>query len=68
MIRVDGHKNLYRDEISGAIVNTDTNAYDEYCRLREKRRKEKNEIDLLKTELSEIKTLLYRLIEKNGSL
>jgi len=68
MIRVDGHKNLYRDENSGAIVNTDTNAYNEYCRLKEKRQKEKNEIDLLKTEISEIKTLLYKLLEKNGSI
>ena len=28
MIKVEGHKNLYRDERSGAIVNCDDVAYD----------------------------------------
>lgn len=30
MIRVEGHKNLYRDERTGAIVNCDDIAYDNY--------------------------------------
>ena len=30
MIPVEGHKNLFRDEKSGAIVNTDTFGYSEY--------------------------------------
>ena len=30
MIRVEGHKNLYRDEKSGAIVNCDTTSYNQY--------------------------------------
>jgi len=67
-MKVDGHKNLYRDENSGAIVNTDTSAYNEYCKLRERKRKEKTEIDLLKNEISEIKSLLYQLLQKNGSI
>ena len=30
MIRVDGHKHLYRDEKSGAIINTDSHGYSQY--------------------------------------
>ena len=33
MIKVEGHKNLYRDERSGAIVNCDDVAYDNYVCL-----------------------------------
>ena len=34
MIPVEGHKNLFRDEKSGAIVNTDTFGYSDYKRER----------------------------------
>ena len=30
MIPVEGHKNLFRDENSGAIINRDKNAYNDY--------------------------------------
>ena len=30
MIRVEGHKNLFRDENSGAIIDTDNRAYASY--------------------------------------
>ena len=29
MIPVEGHKNLYRDENSGAILNTDSSGYNQ---------------------------------------
>ena len=30
MIPVEGHKNLYRDEKSGAIINTDSHGFSQY--------------------------------------
>tara|TARA_B100000700_G_scaffold301267_1_gene370359 strand:+ start:623 stop:817 length:195 start_codon:yes stop_codon:yes gene_type:complete len=64
MLRVDGHKNLYRDDSSGAIVNTDTVSYKQYMRLKEKKKNEKQEIDRLRSELDEIKSLLKELQHK----
>ena len=65
MIRVEGQKNLYRDD-SGAIVNTDTEQYNPYVRLREKRKSEKKEISDIKKEIEELKSLLEEVL-KNGS-
>ena len=65
MIRVEGQKNLYRDN-SGAIVNTDTAQYNQYVRLREKRKLEKKEIVEIKQEIEELKSLLKEVL-KNGS-
>ena len=66
MIPVNGHKNLYRDENTGAIINCDSFEYSQYISNREKRKKEKelykSEIDNLKNEVSEIKSLLKELI------
>ena len=64
MQRVDGHKNLYRDQ-SGAIVNIDTNEYNQYVRLRSDKKQQKDEIEELKKDIDEIKSLLRSLI--NGS-
>ena len=62
MIRVEGHKNLYRDESSGAIINHDTNGYSEYIKMRDLKRSQKDEIDKLKNEITEIKSLLKELV------
>tara|TARA_E500000331_G_scaffold303103_1_gene305372 strand:+ start:3382 stop:3573 length:192 start_codon:yes stop_codon:yes gene_type:complete len=60
MLRVEGHKNLYRNDI-GAIVNTDTVEYNQYKRLKNKRQSEKDEIDRLKSEIDDIKEMLKEL-------
>ena len=41
MIPVEGHKNLFRDEKSGAIVNTDTHEYFQYVKMRSEKQKQK---------------------------
>jgi hypothetical protein len=64
MIRVEGHKNLYRDEESGAILNTDSVGYSEYFKQREIRKRERGEIKNLKNEISEIKSLLRELLDR----
>ncbi len=60
MIRVEGHKNLYRND-TGAIVNTDTIEYNQYLRLKDRRQSEKNELNRLRSEIDEIKLMLKEL-------
>ena len=66
MIQVEGHKHLYRDENTGAIVNCDTSGYMRYKKMRNKKLIEKSEIDSLKCEIDTLKGLLNDLIQKNS--
>ena len=61
MKRVEGHKHLFRED-SGAIVNNDTHQYNEYIRMRTERRRQREEIEGLKNDISEIKSLLMEII------
>ena len=63
MIPVEGHKNLFRDENSGAIVNCDDVAYDNYVRSLKTSEKKKNEIDQMKSDIQDIKDALKDLKE-----
>ena len=70
-IKVAGHDSLARDIRSNAIVNTSKNEYQIYMnriRSREQQsdeiRNTVKEINLLKQELFEIKTLLKEVIKK----
>ena len=65
MIRVEGHKNLYRDEKSGAIINCDTTAYNNYLNIKNQKELQKSEIDQMKNDIEEIKSLLKQFLEKN---
>ena len=66
MIKVDGHQNLYRDEISGAIINTDSSTYNQYVSSLEKSRIQKEEMAKMKNDIDEIKSLLKLLtMDKN---
>ena len=64
MIRVEGHKNLYRDENSGAIINTDSHGYSQYKKSRNIKLTQKEEIDSMKKDIEEIKNLLRLIVEK----
>jgi hypothetical protein len=65
MIPVDGHPNLYRDAQTGAIINCDTLSYNKYVASLQKRESDKKEIENIKKDIGEIKSLLRELI--NGS-
>ena len=68
MIKVEGHSHLYRDETTGAIINCDDNGYDQYIKSLNYRKNQKEELDNMKKELDEIKSLLKVLVEgKNNS-
>ena len=62
MIKVEGYQNLYRDERSGAIVNTDSMAYNQYVTSLEQRELQKKEISEIKNDIDEIKSLLRNLL------
>ena len=64
MIPVEGHKHLYRDERSGAIINTDSHGYSQYKKTRNIRLTQKEEIDGMKKDIEEIKNLLRLIVEK----
>ena len=61
MIKVEGHQNLYRDEKSGAIVNCDSMAYNQYVNSIDQRNFQKRELDKMKEDINEIKLLLRKL-------
>ena len=65
MIRVEGYPNLYRDEQTGAIVNCDTMAYTNYVTSLNKRDSQKRELDEMRNDINEIKSILRELL--NGS-
>jgi len=65
MIRVKGHTNLYRDENSGAIINCDSVAYNQYLNLVNNRDCQKKEINKMKKDIDEIKSLLQELLNES---
>ena len=70
MLRVEGSKTLYRDQ-SGAIVNTDREAYLAYKKRRaSSKRKEEtieslgNQLKEAKSEIDELKSLIKEFLNK----
>ena len=70
LVRVRDHKHLVRDLESGAIFNTDMKVAEGLRMAKKNRQKTKdqletntNDINSIKTELSEIKTMLRTLID-----
>lgn len=71
VLKVEGSTSLVRDTNSGAILNIDKDEYNLYLArkrtLREQAAKieqQNSEINSLRNEMSELKTLLKQLIEK----
>ena len=64
MIPVEGHKNLFRDEKTNAIINTDTIGYENYMRMRRRNDDKQAEMDAMKKELETLKSMLNELASK----
>lgn len=62
LIHVDGHPNLFRDKKTGAIINSDNTAYNQYLNGVSNRMNMKKEIENLKSDISEIKSLLKQIL------
>lgn len=65
MIKVEGYPNLYRDENTGAIINCDTTSYNQYVNSLSKKELDRQELNQMKKDIDEIKSLLQELV--NGS-
>jgi hypothetical protein len=70
ILKVSGHDDLVRDTSSNAIVNTNMSGYAEYVNRRKAIQQEKEviaqqgeEINNIKSELSEIKQMLTTLLK-----
>ena len=70
-LRVEGYENLVRDTTSNAVINSSTSEFKIYMakyRAREQQsdelRKACKEINNLKAELREIKSLITKVLEK----
>jgi len=65
MIPIEGYSHLFRDENSGAIVNCNTAEYEHYLKIKKLKTTQKEDIENLKSEVSEIKSLLMELINES---
>lgn len=66
-IKVKNEDGLYRDSDTGAIINTDRSAFEKYKKSRNKFHNMEQELDYVKGELDEIKSLLKELLRSNGT-
>ena len=64
MIPIKDTKNLFRDEKSGAVINTDTNGYTQYKKMRSNKQSQREELDRIKEDIEEIKLLLKQIASK----
>ena len=64
MIPVEGHKNLFRDEKTGAIINMDLSGYNNYMSDKRRNSDKKAEMDAMKEELETLKSMLNDLASK----
>jgi hypothetical protein len=66
-VKVKDHEDLVREKNNSAILNVDADALSKYKMRRELERKRNEEIDELKKDVSEIKSLLLQMIDKEGN-
>lgn len=60
---------IVRDTTNGALLNRDNDSLNAYKKLKKKNAESeemKSKVNNMEKEISEIKTLLYKLLEKNG--
>ena len=64
-LKVEGHPGLVRDPESGAILNINTSELEQRSKVKSAKRKERERVDKLESEIGEIKYLLQQLLEKS---
>tara|TARA_R100000426_G_scaffold73262_1_gene51099 strand:+ start:2756 stop:2959 length:204 start_codon:yes stop_codon:yes gene_type:complete len=64
MIPVEGHKNLFRDEKTGAIINMDASGYSNYMSDKRRNSDKQSELDSMKKEIETLKSMLIELSSK----
>ena len=70
---IEGHSDLIKDMHSKAVINTNRSAYlavvqrkKNFLAQKDSLRDATREINILKSEMHEIKSLLIKLVEKDG--
>mgnify|MGYP001353098803 FL=1 len=67
MPKIKGKEHLVKDEYSKAVINTDKDAYTLYKRRKTIMQTKNDEIQQLKSEVSELKIMMTQVLEKcNG--
>jgi len=64
-IPVKGYPNLYRDDETGAIINCDSTGYDQYMIAKNRKNSQRKEIDELKKDVGEIKSILQEILNES---
>lgn len=63
-IPVSDHPNLVRDKSSKAIINTDTNAFQQYLEAKATRLSKEQKIENLEKDVKDMKKILEQILEK----
>ena len=63
-IKVKDSGSLYRDEASGAILNCSDSEYDNYLKLKQKKLQEAYEMNKLKDDVDELKSMMKLILSK----
>tara|TARA_B100000287_G_scaffold367213_1_gene362845 strand:+ start:2304 stop:2573 length:270 start_codon:yes stop_codon:yes gene_type:complete len=74
LIPVDNREGWFRDPDSNAVVNCNKSQYDQYMASYNKRHKKEKEfsalqtdVDTLKSDISDMKSMLLQLVEKQNA-
>ena len=63
-IKVKDSNSLYRDEESGAILNCNDAAYNNYLKMKQNKLNEVSEMDKLKDDVDELKDVMKLILSK----
>jgi|DEB0MinimDraft_10_1074344.scaffolds.fasta_scaffold13781_2 hypothetical protein len=71
-LKVEGHNNLVRDTVTNGIINTDKSGYETYIKLRKMKERDsvrinkiESDLNSLKNDINDIKSLLLNLSKNN---
>ena len=67
LIPIENNKSLYRDPNSGAVINCSSSDYESYLVHKNSLLEKQNEIQMLKTEVNEIKDMMKLILSKLDS-
>lgn len=64
LVRINGQKDLAKDEETGAVLNTDVEQVEQAREIKEKRKEKEDEFTQLQEDVSELKMMMKQLLEK----
>jgi len=67
MYKVEGEDGLFRDPSTGAIINKDTKTFEQVRAARLRQSLQDNELQKLRDEISELKSILHAIINRSDN-